>query len=113
MNNDVCNRIHVARQRAASAGGAAAEGVYSGCRPQIAGGRALCPPGTDSSGRVGDGTSAVALSAAEEGSGFRDSGDSWSSIAVNVSWLSTPPRSALGFPAESIRRLDLHRSETN
>jgi hypothetical protein len=37
MNNDVCNRIHVALQRAADASGAEAEGVYSGFRRQITG----------------------------------------------------------------------------
>ena len=80
MNNDVCNRIHVALQRAADGSGAEGEGVFSGCRRQITGSRALCPPRTDSPRWFDDGASVVALSATEKGPGLRESGDSFFSI---------------------------------
>jgi hypothetical protein len=55
---------------AADASGAEAEGVYSGCRRQITGCRALCPPRTDSALGFDDGGAAVALSTAEKGFGL-------------------------------------------
>ena len=81
MNNDDRNGIHVAIQRAANTG-AEAQGVQSGGRRQIAGGRAVCPPRTSSAGWFGHGASAVALSTAEKGVGFGESGDSCDSIAL-------------------------------